>query len=300
MNKPTFQTLDLHFLGNQTAIASYAIPHRAGVILVESGPGSTLPALEMGLAELGYRLDQVSDVLVTHIHLDHAGASGALAHHGATVHVHPNGAPHLVDPTKLLASAARIYGDQMDYLWGEFLPVPESQLNVLADGQSLQIGEHTFLPLDTPGHANHHFAYLFQDTCFSGDIGGVRIPGAQYLRVPMPPPEFHLPAWRNSVARLRQATPKQLAPTHFGPFSDVAWHLGELERSLDLIEAWLEKLMPSDPDLEEINRAFTAWMDQQAAAAGLPPAARDAFEAANPSWMSAAGMQRYWRKVRQG
>lgn len=300
MDKPAFHTLDLHFLGNQTAIACYAIPHKNGVILVESGPGSTLTALEQGLAALGYRLDQVTDVLVTHIHLDHAGASGALARRGATVHVHPNGAPHLADPTKLLASAARIYGNQMEYLWGEFLPVPENQLNVLTDGQPLSIAEHSFLPLNTPGHANHHFAYLFQDTCFSGDIGGVRIPGARYLRVPMPPPEFNLPAWRGSVTKLRQAAPKQLAPTHFGPFDDVAWHLDELERSLDLIEAWLDELMPSDPELDEINRRFTSWMDQQAAAAGLPQPMRAAFEAANPSWMSASGMQRYWRKFRQG
>lgn len=300
MNQPAFHTIDLHFLGNRTAIASYAIPHHGGVILVESGPGSTLPALEQGLSALGYSLDQVTDVLVSHIHLDHAGASGALARRGATVHVHPNGAPHLADPTKLLASAARIYGDQMDYLWGEFLPVSENQLNVLTDGQPLQISEHTFLPLDTPGHANHHFAYLFQGTCFSGDIGGVRIPGARYLRVPMPPPEFHLPAWRESLAKLRQAAPNQLAPTHFGPFDDVAWHLGELERSLDLIEAWLEELMPSNPELDEINRRFVAWMDQQAAEAGIAQQMRAAFEAANPSWMSSAGMQRYWRKFRQG
>jgi glyoxylase-like metal-dependent hydrolase (beta-lactamase superfamily II) len=168
------------------------------VVLVESGPGSTLSALQSALASEGYSARDVTHLLLTHIHLDHAGAAGWLARQGAEVYVHPVGAPHLLNPEKLLASASRIYGDRMDSLWGEFLSVPEDRLRVAEDAQEIVIGNLRFLPIDTPGHAYHHYAYLFEDVCFTGDIGGVRIPGFPYMRVPMPPPELHLEKWRES------------------------------------------------------------------------------------------------------
>ncbi len=194
MAKTPIITLDLNFQGRKQAIAAYLIPHSTGLILVECGPGSTLPALEAALAERGYSPRDVTHLLLTHIHLDHAGAAGWLARQGADVYVHPVGAPHMLNPEKLLASAGRIYGDRMDSLWGEFLSVPEDRLKVAEDAQEIVIGSMQFLPVNTPGHAEHHYAYLFEDICFSGDIGGVRIPGFPYLRVPMPPPELHLGA----------------------------------------------------------------------------------------------------------
>ena len=140
--------------------------------------------------------------MLTHIHLDHAGSAGWWARQGAQIYVHPVGAPHLLNPEKLLASATRIYGDQMETLWGEFLPVPQSQLNVANDAEEIVIGNLHFIPINTPGHAEHHYAYLFEDICFTGDVGGVRIPGYPYLRVPMPPPELHMSKWRDSLTRL--------------------------------------------------------------------------------------------------
>ena len=179
---PKVYVLDLEFQGVPGTIASYLIPHRRGVVLVECGPGSTLPHLEQALAAQGYGLDDVTDVLLTHIHLDHAGAAGALARRGATIHVHPVGAPHLANPEKLLASAGRIYGDQMETLWGEFLPVPEERLHVVEDEETVVIEGLRFLGLDTPGHAYHHHVYLHEGVCFSGDIGGVRLAGQRHLR----------------------------------------------------------------------------------------------------------------------
>lgn len=298
MAKTSIITLDLKFQGWTQAIAAYAIPHSTGVVLVECGPGSTLPGLKAALANHGYTPADVTHVLLTHIHLDHAGAAGWLARQGADIYVHPVGAPHMLHPEKLLASAGRIYGDQMDTLWGEFLPVPESRLKVPNDAEEIVIGNLRFLPVNTPGHAEHHYAYLFEDLCFSGDVGGVRIPGYQYLRVPMPPPELHLERWHESIKRLYDLRFHRIAPTHFGIFEDVEWQLSAVENGLDEAARWLERAMPADPPIEELRKAFTDWMEDQGRNAGLDEDAIEAYRLANPLGMSADGLQRYWRKVR--
>ena len=292
-------TLDLNFQGKTHAIASYLIKHSTGAILIESGPGSTLFALKAGLAVNGFSLADVTHVLLTHIHLDHAGAAGRIAQEsGAEVYVHPIGAPHMLNPEKLIASATRIYGDKMDTLWGEFLPVPQNQLKVPNDAEEIVIGNLRFLPVNTPGHAEHHYAYIFEDVCFSGDVGGVRIPGYPYLRVPMPPPELHFGKWRESVARLKKEKFARIAPTHFGIFDDPEWHLSEVEKSLDAAEGWLEKVMPSVPQVDEMKQMFGEWMAEQSREQGLSAEAVKAYELANPLGMSVDGLLRYWKKVR--
>jgi len=257
-------TLDLNFQGRPHAIAAYLIRHSGGAILIESGPGSTLSALEAGLAKEGLSPRDVTHVLLTHIHLDHAGAAGWLANHGAEIYVHPVGAPHMLNPEKLIASATRIYGERMESLWGEFLPVPQSQLKVPNDAEVIKIGSAEFIPLNTPGHAEHHYSYLFEDVLFSGDVGGVRIPGYAYLRVPMPPPELHIERWHESIARLRKEKFTHIAPTHFGIFDDPNWQLDEVEKDLDSAARWLEETMPANPPVEELRQSFTAWMMAEA------------------------------------
>lgn len=291
-------TLDLNFQGRSHAIAAYLIPHAAGGVLIESGPGSTLPALEAALKSHGLSPRHITHVLLTHIHLDHAGAAGWLARQGAQIYVHPVGAPHMLQPERLLASASRIYGDRMESLWGEFLPVPEEKLTVPKDGEEIEVGNLRFIPINTPGHAEHHYAYLFEDICFSGDVGGVRIPGYQYLRVPMPPPELHLERWYDSIQRLRREKFNHIAPTHFGIFSDVTWHLRELEKGLENALRWLEELMPSDPSLEQMRQSYTEWIVGEGQQAGLDDEVVRAYELANPLSMSADGLLRYWKKVR--
>ena len=291
-------TLDLHFQGIPHAIASYAIPHAQGIVLIDCGPGSTIPALRTALEQIDLNIGDVTDVLLTHIHLDHGGAAGWFAQHGARVHVHPNGAPHLINPEKLIKSASRIYGDRMDELWGEFLPVPEDRLVQLRDREDIRIGGLSFTALDTPGHAEHHLAYRHEDICFTGDVGGVRLPGLAYLQVPMPPPEFHLEKWRASLDKLRAEKVQRIAPTHFGIFEDVETHLSLLARELEEVEVFLTQAMPADPPVEEINRLFVEWTQKHSASRGVSDADMRAYEAANPSWMSAVGMQRYWRKHR--
>jgi glyoxylase-like metal-dependent hydrolase (beta-lactamase superfamily II) len=291
-------TLDLNFLGIAGTIAAYLIPHSRGAVLIECGPGSTKKGLVKGLQMLGLSPANITDVLLTHIHLDHAGAAGWLARQGATIHVHEVGAPHLIDPERLLNSAGRIYGDLMETLWGEFLPVPADRLVSHSDGDRIEIAGLSFRALDTPGHAYHHLAYLFGEICFSGDIGGVRMAGTRHLRVPMPPPEFNLEKWRESVVRLKGERFSFIAPTHFGIYGDPAWHLEALSQALDEVEMWMEEIMPGDPPDEQLNEAFLKWSRDRSLSEGLDPALLELYEAANPSWMSSAGIQRYYRKYR--
>ncbi len=298
MAKTSVVTLDLNFQGKTQAIAVYLIRHSGGAILIESGPGSTQAALEAGLKANGLSVSDVTHVLLTHIHLDHAGAAGWLARQGAEIYVHPVGAPHLINPEKLLISAGRIYGDQMQTLWGEMMPVPEAKLHVAKDGEEIAIGNLRFLPINTPGHAEHHFAYLFEDLCFTGDIGGVRIPGYKYLRVPMPPPELNFAKWRDSITRLQRERFSRIAPTHFGIYDDPEWQLSAVQRDLEATERWLEQVMPQDPPIERLRQEFTDWMNQQGVQQGLSRDVVRAYELANPPGMSADGLQRYWKKVR--
>ena len=298
MAKTPITTLDLNFQGKTQAIASYLIRHSNGVVLIESGPGSTLSALEAGLAKHGFSPRDVTHVLLTHIHLDHAGAAGWFSQQGAQIIVHPVGAPHLLNPEKLIASATRIYGDRMQTLWGDFLPVIESRLRIVQDAEEIVISDLHFVAINTPGHAEHHYVYLFEDVCFSGDVGGVRIPGYPYLRVPMPPPELHLERWHASIARMRDQKFARIAPTHFGIFDDPEWQLHEVEKGLDSAARWLEQAMPADPPAEELRRRFTEWMEAEGRAQGLSPEATKAYKLANPLGMSADGLSRYWKKVR--
>lgn len=298
MAKTNIITLDLNFQGKSQAIASYLIRHNSGAVLVESGPGSSLTALQAALEREGLSARDITHVLLTHIHLDHAGAAGWLSRQGAMIYVHPNGSGHMLNPEKLIASATRIYGDKMQTLWGEFLPVAGDMLVVPQDGQEIVIGSLRFLPVNTPGHAEHHYAYLFEDVCFSGDVGGVRIPGFQYLRAPMPPPELHFGRWRESIQKLLSLKPGRIAPTHFGIFEDADWQLTELQKQLDAAERWLEEIMPSEPSVDELRNKLELWMESQGRVANLSDEAFQAYSLANPIGMSADGMLRYWKKVR--
>ena len=299
---PIVHTLDLNFLGIPNAIAAYLIPHAHGAVLIECGPGSTLEALTSSLRAQGLTPKDITDVLVSHIHLDHAGAAGWFARQGARVHVHHVGAPHLLNPEKLLRSASRIYGDMMDQLWGEFLPVPEKQISILHDNDEIEIEGLVFRALDTPGHAYHHMAYLFDDICFTGDVGGVRMrrrsPGPAHLRIPTPPPEFHIEKWRESIFRLAKEKFSFIAPTHFGIFDDPERHLAAVKSGLDAIESWMENIMPKDPTIDELEQGIASWEKERAIADGVDIAALESYEKASPAWMSAEGIRRYWSKVR--
>jgi glyoxylase-like metal-dependent hydrolase (beta-lactamase superfamily II) len=294
-------TIDLNFMGISNAIAAYLIPHNHGAVLVECGPGSTQTVLTTALAKHGYKPADISDVLLSHIHLDHAGAAGWLARQGAHIHVHHVGAPHMISPEKLIKSATRIYGDMMDTLWGDFLPVPESQLSMLDDIDEIEIEGLVFKALDTPGHAYHHMAYLLDGYCFSGDVGGVRMhtPGMRHVRIPTPPPEFHIEKWRQSLQRLGSLGLDFIAPTHYGIFDDPDKHLAAAAKGLDDIEAWMEMHIPKGLSTDKLENEVASWERERALDDGIPADLLDSYEKASPAWMSAAGLQRYWRKYRE-
>jgi glyoxylase-like metal-dependent hydrolase (beta-lactamase superfamily II) len=186
----------------------------------------------------------------------------------------------------------------MDTLWGKFLAVPENKLSILQDQEELIVGNLRIRPMNTPGHAEHHYVYLFEDMCFSGDVGAVRIPGYPYLRLPMPPPEFHLEKWRQTIHELQKLQLNRIAPTHFGIFDDVDWHFQFMLSALDEVEIWLDRNMPGEPALESLKESFLGWMAEQAKRQGLDESAIEAYRLANPLGMSVDGLARYWKKFR--
>ncbi len=289
-------TIDLQHQAIARAIAAYLVEGPTGWILVETGPAVTFQTLEAALAERSLAPADLAGVFVTHIHLDHAGASGHLATAGLPIHVHPVGAPHLVDPSRLWRSATRIYGDAMDRLWGQPLPVPEAQVRAVADAELVELAGLGIRALDTPGHAGHHHCWLVEDAAFTGDVAGVRLAGEALVVMPAPPPEIDVESWLASVERLREAAPGRLFPTHFGPSDEVDWHLDRLSQDIRESAEFVRRGLEAGLERDDLAERFVAWKREQARAAGIPDAVQAAYEAANPLDLSVDGLGRYWRK----
>jgi glyoxylase-like metal-dependent hydrolase (beta-lactamase superfamily II) len=289
-------TLDLNFQGKPNTIASYLIEGSAGPVLVETGPATTLDTLINRLADHGYSPGDIGHILVTHIHLDHAGAAGWWAQQGARIYVHYVGAPHLIDPTKLISSATRIYGDQMGPLWGQVLPAPADQVTALNDGDSVEIGDLTFIALNTPGHAYHHHVYRLGDIAFTGDAAGIHIPNSSLIDLPAPPPEFNLKLWKETIEHLLKQSFSVIYPTHFGPHFNPELQLHSLDKLLDEATDFVRKLLEDGLGRDEILARYLDWHRARAQAAGSSQEISDRYEAANPHFMSVDGIIRYWRK----
>lgn len=290
-------TLDLNFLQREKAIAAYLIPNGEKAILIESGPMSTVQELVAQLANHGYEPDAVSHVLLTHIHLDHAGAAGWFANQGAEIFVHPLGEAHLKNPGKLLSSAQRIYGDKMDYLWGRTLPVPEDKIFPISDMEQVKLGDLSFTAIHTPGHAEHHISWLFDDTCFTGDIGGVRMPGFDYIRLPMVPPELDIKKWKQSLVRLDQIGFKNIAPTHFGIFNDSKAHLQMAGKMLAENEKWMDDTININSNIDDLRERYMAFISELGKRSHIKDETLRIYEIANPTWMGADGLFRFWNKT---
>lgn len=293
-------TLDLHFLKTPQIIAAYVLVGPNSVALVETGPGSTLPTLLKGLADLGFQPADVRDVLLTHIHLDHAGAAGWWARQGATIHVHPLGAPHLIDPSKLLTSAQRIYGDQMDLLWGEFLSAPEDKVHIVKDGDILNLVGEEIQVIETSGHARHHHAYRIGELAFTGDSTGVRLPGHTWIALPAPPPEFELDIWQATIQKLAALNLTKIYPTHFGEVLDPAEHFARFAPLMREAANLVRDLMGLGLSRDEILEKYTEWYTTRAEAAGIDADTRDYYARVNNLPMCVDGMMRYWKKLGVG
>jgi len=298
--EPGLWLIDHDFLGVPGTIASYLLAADDDLTLIETGPTTTVDTLLAGVRAAGFDPEQITQLAVTHIHLDHAGASGVLMRRlpRARLLVHRVGAPHMIEPSKLLASATRIYGDDMDRLWGEVLPVPEERVVILDDGSCFSAGGRELTALHTLGHASHHLAYLDPATggVFTGDVGAVRLDRAAYVRPPTVPPEFDLELWRQSVARLRALQPRRLFLTHFGAFDDAQWHFDDLLLRLGNWMGWVEARLAETPDTAAVTEELRRRGDAEIVALTGGDALVWPYEVATSYKMTVDGMARYFRK----
>ena len=288
------KTIDLQFF-TDLAIAAFIIPSNEGPILIETGPYSTFPTLKKGIEAAGYSIEEIKHVLLSHIHFDHAGAAWALADHGASIYVHPIGQKHLHAPERLYDSARRIYGDAMEKLWGEMRPIPMEKLIVPQDKESISIGEHHFVAHYTPGHAKHHIAWEFGKIIFAGDVAGCAIDNGPVFP-PCPPPDIDIEAWKKSIDLLKGLSPEALYLTHFGKIDTVETHLDQLNLMLDDWAHFIKTGMDEGKDIDQLTTAFTTYTEKQLIDQGLSESDISRYEAANPTFMSVAGLMRYWKK----
>jgi glyoxylase-like metal-dependent hydrolase (beta-lactamase superfamily II) len=272
----SLRVLDLRFGGSEHAIGVYLVETDDGLALFDCGPSSTLPALQAGLAAEGLAPTDVRHLLLSHIHLDHAGATGPLVRLNPelTVWVSEIGAPHLIDPSRLERSARRLYGDLFDPLWGELAPVPEQNVRI-ASGDVL--GWEAF---PTQGHASHHVSYLRDGTLLAGDACGVRLPASAYVLPVSPPPDIDVETWHATSAEIRRRAPDRLALIHFGVHEDVTAHLDRFDVELD---RWAERVGGGigQDAFVELARADIG-------------ADADDYDRVAPLWQSWQGLRRYW------
>lgn len=294
--------IDLNFQGTPGVVGAYLVTGPEGHTLVETGPGSTLPALERGILATGARLEDVTQLALTHIHLDHAGGSGTLLRRlpNAKLLVHPVGANHMIDPARLLASAGRIYGDAMQRLWGIFEAVPADRVVLLDDEARVRFGEREIRVIHTPGHATHHvvFADESQRTAFTGDVAGVRLGHSSYVRPPTPPPDVDIEGWHSSIHRLRELGLRALDTTHFGRRRDVSAHLDALAYNLDAWVGWIEMRIAAGADAAVMTSELRSKRARDVAASGGTLADAAAYELVTASRMSVDGLSRYLAKRR--
>ena len=271
--------IDVRHLGRPRVIGAWLV----GDVIIDPGPTSCLDTLLAGLEGARPRA-----LLLTHIHLDHAGASGSLVERwpDLEVYVHERGARHMASPERLVESARMLYGEDMDRLWGEMVPVPEGNLRVLHGGESLLDG--AFEVAYTPGHASHHVSFLHapERTAFVGDTGGVRIAGTPLTIPPSPPPDIDVESWHSSIDRIAAWKPRRLVMTHFGSSEDVDAQLAELSERLD---EWAAVAREGDHDafVNRVRSEIDEVVDSDTAAA---------YEQAAPPDQLYAGLERYWRK----
>ena len=290
---------DLLHAGRRRIIATAVLRSAGGAVLVDPGPSSCLDTLRASLAGAGIGIGDVRALLLTHIHLDHAGAAGSLLRENPDieVYVHERGAPHMIDPSKLLASAARLYGDEMDDLWGPFLPVPADRVRVLAGGERIAAADRELEVAYTPGHASHHVSFFDRSSgvAFVGDVAGVRIGRGPFVLPPTPPPDIDIDTWNDSVELVRRWRPATLLVTHFGVHEDPDAHLDAMRTHLaemaGIARTVVETGGSDAAQVERFTESLRAYMARH-----LPAAEADLYGKAAPLEQCWLGLARYWRK----
>ena len=298
------EIMDLGFMGTEEIIASFLLKGEGSAAIVETGPTTCLDNLMRGLKDRGVAPEDVEKVFLTHVHLDHAGASGHLADllPHAVFYVHEVGYPHMADPSTLLKSAARIYGEENMYeMFGEPRPVPEDRLRQLEGGEEIEVAGGLLVAHYTPGHAYHHLAYLDSrsGSLFAGDVAGVRLPSQSYVKPPTPPPEVDIEAWKGSIETIRKISPEALCPTHFGSYEDVERHLNELGQRLEEWLLFVEERMDEERSREDIIEELQIMGDEELVQEGADPEEAERYELAANYEMLVDGLMRYVSQQRE-
>lgn len=291
-------TIDLKFKQNDSAIGSFLVETEQGPILIETGPHSTYPNLKIGIEKAGYKASEIKHVFLSHIHLDHAGAAWVFAEMGAKIYVHPRGAKHLISPERLMSSAKRIYQDQMDTLWGQMNPIPKEKVVICEDQCEYDFGNVKLKGWYTPGHAVHHIAWQMGTTLFSGDVAGVRINNGMIV-APCPPPDINIEDWVDSINLIRGLDLNEIYLTHFNKITDIEDHLNILENRLNSWAAWIKPHFDNGTEVHEIIPLFSKYVIDELKEFGIDENGITQYEAANPAWMSVAGLLRYWKKKKE-
>lgn len=296
---PGMHYFDLKFRGRMNAIAGVMLDGAGGVTLLDPGPASTLPTVRQVLAAAGLTIADVTAVLLTHIHLDHAGSTGALLRENPAirVYVHDVGAPHMADPSKLVASATRLYGDLMDLLWGEVLPVPAGAMTTLKGGERLTLSGRDLHVAYTPGHASHHVSYFSPDSgvAFVGDTAGVRVVTGGFILPPTPPPDIDLELWSTSLDTIAAWHPETLLLTHFGPSQQTGAHLAELRDHIDLVAGIARRSLAQDGD-DSVKEAWFVAEVRRELRRRLSDEEATRYETSARFDLNWRGLARYWRK----
>ena len=287
---------DTRQLGRSGIIAVTALETNDGVVLFDTGPESTFNNVVVDLRKAGFGPEDVRHVFLSHIHFDHAGAAWRFAELGATVYVHPRGAPHLVDPTKLIESATRIFGGHMERLWGRIAPVPTERLRILQDMEIVRVSPFEIRAIATPGHASHHHVYHWEDNVFGGDIAGVRI-GSGPPIPPFVPPELHIESWLESIHKIRALNAANLYLPHFGKVKgSVPDHLDALEERVNCWSEWFRDKIRAGEDEPQLIPEFADYEHIDLRAWGASGEDVEGYEAADPSYMAVTAALRYWQK----
>jgi len=299
--------LDTRQLGHAGIVAATALETDDGIALFDTGPESTFDNVIADLRKAGFEAGDVRHVFLSHIHFDHAGAAWRFARN-AIVYVHPRGAPHLIDPTKLVESATRIFGSDMERLWGKIAPVPKERVRILEDNEVVRVPPFEIRAVATPGHASHHHVYHWDDNVFGGDIAGVRIGNGPPIP-PFVPPELHIESWRESIVKIRNLNPAHLYLPHFGKVEgSIPEHLNLLDERVARWSEWFREKIKNGASDDQLSSEFAALEHREInvfASTDHSPGRRSlgeggslvtSYEAADPSYMAVAASTRYWNK----
>lgn len=288
--------LDTRQLGRSGIVAATALETNDGIALFDTGPESTFDNVVVDLRKAGFQPEDIRHVFLSHIHFDHAGAAWRFAQSGATIYVHPRGAPHLVDPTKLIDSATRIFGDDMQRLWGRIAPVAARQVKILQDMETVRVSPFEIRAIATPGHASHHHVYHWDDNVFGGDIAGVRIGNGPPIP-PFVPPELHVESWLESIDKIRALKPANLYLPHFGKVEgSLPDHLDALAERVKRWSQWLRDKIRAGLDEQKLRAQFAEYENTDLLGAGASAQEAEGYEAADPSYMAVGAAERYWKK----